>query len=480
MGEIRTLYIDGTWRASTTGDTLVIRDPATQEPVGEVSAAGRDDTRSAIRSAAAAFPAWSARSGAERAPFLLRMRDLLLEHREDLAATITAEMGKPLAEARGEVGGAAGMFEYYAEEGKRVGGTIVPSYVTNRRSLAIRQPVGVIAAITPWNFPLATVAKKLAPALAAGCTVLLKPAEATPTIAVRLFGLFERAGLPAGVVNLVTGLPTAIGEEIVCNADVRLITFTGSTRTGKHLMKGAAETMKRVALELGGHAPFIVFDDAVLDDAVQAAYTAKFRNSGQVCVNTNRLFVHASIADDFVAALTELVESKVVGPGRDADTDIGPLVNEGALRKSLEHIEDARSLGAQVVTGGHQLSGGRFDGGYYCAPTILLGAKKPMRIMSEETFGPVLPVTTFATDDEAIELANDSTYGLAAYVFTQDARRCFVIPERLAYGSIRVNNDTGDGIHAPFGGIKESGIGLEGGPWGLDTFLVTKSVSYQI
>ncbi|MBA2667210.1 MAG: NAD-dependent succinate-semialdehyde dehydrogenase [Trueperaceae bacterium] len=480
MGEIGTLYIDGAWSTSSTGETLVIRDPSSQDPVGEVSAAGRDDTRSAIRAAANAFPAWAARSGAERAPFLLRVRDLLLEHRDGLAATITAEMGKPLREAWGEVGGAAGMFEYYAEEGKRVGGTIVPSYVTNRRSHAIRQPVGVVAAITPWNFPLATVAKKLAPALAAGCTVLLKPAEATPTIAVRLFELFERAGLPAGVANLVTGLPSAIGEEILSNADVRLITFTGSTRTGKHLMKGAADTMKRIALELGGHAPFIVFEDAVIDDAVQAAYTAKFRNAGQVCVNTNRLFVHESIADDFVAALKELVESKVVGPGADDATDIGPLVNEAALHKALEHIEDARTLGAQVVTGGHQLSGGRFEGGYYCAPTILRGAKKPMRIMSEETFGPVLPVTTFTTDDEAIALANDSSYGLAAYVFTQDARRCFVIPERLAYGSIRVNNDTGDGIHAPFGGVKESGIGLEGGPWGLDTFLVTKSVSYQI
>ncbi|WP_254475831.1 NAD-dependent succinate-semialdehyde dehydrogenase [Brevibacillus sp. HB1.4B] len=390
------------------------------------------------------------------------------------------EMGKPIKEGVVEVLSAADNFNWYAEEAKRVYGETIPSTFANKRLHVGKAPVGVTAAITPWNFPISMVARKLAPALAAGCTVILKPSELSPLTAIRIFELIEEAGFPRGVANVVLGEPTEVGKEFMENKMVKKITFTGSTRVGKLLYQQAANEVKRVSLELGGHAPFIVFEDANIDLAVKGLVESKFLNAGQTCISTNRLYVHESIADEFTKKLVTRMERIVVGDGRNAETEIGPLVNEAGLNKVLNQIEDAKQKGASIIMGGHRLTGEDYDEGYFCAPTVLADVSPNMKIFTEETFGPVVPIVTFTDDEEVINMANNSDYGLAAYIFSQNVKRCLTFPEKLEYGIIGVNDSVPPQTQAPFGGIKNSGLGREGGKWGIEGFLETKLVSYGV
>lgn len=474
------MYINGEWVAAVDAGTWKVHNPATGELVGEVAFGGGVEANQAIAAAHAAFPAWSGLTPRERAKYLLKLHDLVRANRDDLAERISAEMGKPLREAKGEVLGAADNFLWYAEEAKRVYGETIPSSVPGKRLFVLRQPVGVVAAITPWNFPVNMVARKLAPAFAAGCTVILKPAESTPLSAIRLFELMEEAGFPTGVANLVIGNPAAIGEAFLASEHVRKIAFTGSTRVGKLLMAGAARTVKRVSLELGGHAPVLVFADANLDQAVHGVFESKYRTSGQQCICANRLYVEDSIHDAFVEKLKERILAAKVGDGREKGVEIGPLVNAAAVEKVMQHVDDAVSKGAKAVVGGHRLTEGAYSQGHFMAPTLLTDVDETMLVCQQETFGPVLPVLRFQTEDEAIERANHTNYGLAAYVYTNNLSRALRVSEKLEYGMVGVNDGEFTQTQAPFGGFKESGLGREGGHHAMDEFLEVKMVSIAL
>jgi succinate-semialdehyde dehydrogenase/glutarate-semialdehyde dehydrogenase len=469
------LYIDGTWGDAASGRTFESCNPATGEVLGKVADAGADDAKAAIEAAARAFPAWAARTPYDRSAFLVEAHRIMLERREDLARLMTQEQGKPLRAARNEVGYAADFLLWFAEEGKRVYGETIPSARADQRFVVMHQPVGVAAAITPWNYPISMLTRKMAPALAAGCTIVVKPAEQTPLCAIETFRVFADAGVPAGVANLVTcSDPAPVGDVILSNPKVRKISFTGSTEVGKRIAAAAAQQLKRVSLELGGHAPFIVFEDADPSHAAKGAALVKFLNTGQACICPNRLFVHRSIADEFVATLVERVEKLQAGNGLDDGTSIGPLIDEAAMDKMKRQVDDATAKGASVTSGGSRLAGGAFDGGTFWAPTVLTGVTPEMVIYREETFGPVAPVVVFDDEDEVIAMANDTTYGLASYIYTRDISRAIRVAEALDFGIIGINDINPTSAAVPFGGIKESGLGREGARAGISEYLDMK------
>lgn len=452
--------------------TFDVINPATNTVLDRVPDAGPGEARAAIERSVTAFPLWKAKTAFERSDVLRRWRDLILKNEDMLARLMTGEMGKPITESRGEVRYAAGFVDWYAEEGKRAYGDIVPSHMANKRLLVTRQPVGPVYAVTPWNFPAAMVTRKVAPALAAGCTVVLKPAEQSPLTALRLVELWVEAGGPPDVFQvLTTSDPAAVSEAFFDDARVRKLTFTGSTEVGKLLYAQAARTVKRVSLELGGHAPFLVFEDADLGHAVQQVMATKFRNAGQTCVCANRIYVHESIREAFVARLSDAVRALRVGDPLDDATQIGPLVDKAGLDKVAAHVSDAVSKGARAVVRGQVAEG------LYFTPTVLVGVAAGMRIMEEETFGPVAPVIGFTSDAEVVAAANATPYGLAAYIWTRDVGRAFRVSEALDYGIVGINDGLPATPHAPFGGVKASGIGREGGRWGLDEYLDVKYVS---
>jgi succinate-semialdehyde dehydrogenase/glutarate-semialdehyde dehydrogenase len=461
-------YIDGSWVG--TPQTPVI-DPATGEEIARVPALGADETNAAIKAAHRAFKPWSARLAKERSKILRRWYELIVEHADELALLLTKEQGKPLAEARGEILYGAGFVELFAEEAKRIYGETIPTHKPDARIVVMKQPVGVVAAITPWNFPNAMITRKVSPALAAGCTVVVKPAEDTPLSALALAELAERAGVPRGVLNIVTAKdPVPVGEAMTSNPLVRMITFTGSTEVGKILMAQAARSVKRVGMELGGNAPFIVFDDADLEKAVAGAVASKFRNAGQTCVCANRILVQEGIYEAFAQKLTAAVRELKVGPGTESGVSVGPLINADAIKKVEAHVADAVKQGAHVVTGGKRDA----QGGTFFQPTVLTGVTPKMRIAREETFGPVAPLFKFKTEAEAVHMANDTPFGLAAYFFTRDIGRCWRVAEALEYGIVGVNEGLTSTEIAPFGGFKESGIGREGSHHGIEEFVEIK------
>ncbi len=468
--------IDGAWCAADDGSRLPVRDPSNGQVIAEVPAMGAAETRRAIAAAERAWSGWRALTAGERAACLRRWHDGLLLHQEDLARIMTAEQGKPLAEARGEIAYAASFLDWFAEEGRRVYGELIPPHQAGKRLLVLRQSVGVCAAITPWNFPAAMITRKAGAALAAGCTLVVKPAEQTPLSALALAELARRAGIPAGVLNIVTGAPEAIGEELTGNPAVRKLSFTGSTAVGRLLMHQCAEGIKRVSLELGGNAPFIVFDDADLDAAVDGAIQSKYRNTGQTCVCANRLLIQSGIHDVFAERLAERVADLKVGPGTAEDVVQGPLIDGDALAKVEAHIADALGRGARLLTGGHRHT----LGGTFFEPTVLAGVSAEMQIAREETFGPVAPLFRFDTEAEAITLANATEFGLAAYFYTRDLARAWRVSEALEYGIVGVNTGIISTAVAPFGGVKQSGIGREGGHQGIDEYLETKYVCIDI
>ena len=464
-------YVAGCWIAADHGAASIITNPATGEALGQVPELGAAETRLAIEAAHVALPGWRALTAQARATILRRWFNLLLEHQEDLATLMTSEQGKSLAEARGEIAYAASFIEWFAEEGKRVYGEVIPTPWPDRRILTLKEPVGVCAAITPWNFPAAMIARKAGAALAAGCTMVVKPAPQTPFSALALAVLAERAGLPAGVLNVVTGPAQIIGDEILDNPLVRKLSFTGSTRTGKYLMQRCAGTLKRLSLELGGNAPFIVFDDADLDAAVAGALASKYRNSGQTCVCANRFLIQDGIYDAFAAKLTQAVRTQLkVGNGLEPGVMQGPLIDAAALAKVERHVADAVARGANVLTGGrrHAL------GGTFYEPTVLSEATQEMLVAREETFGPVAPLFRFHTDAEAIQWANTTEFGLAAYFYSRDLGRVFRVAEALQYGMVGINTGLISTEVAPFGGIKESGFGREGSKYGIEEYLNLK------
>ena len=465
-------YIDGAWAPADSGATLPVTNPATGERLGTIPAMGTAETRRAIAAAAAALPAWGAMTAKERAAPLRRWFELMLTHQQDLAVLMTAEQGKPLAESKGEIAYAASFLEWFAEEGKRLYGDIIPGHQRDKRILVLRQPVGVVAAITPWNFPSAMITRKVGPALAAGCTVVCKPATQTPYSALALAELAARAGIPHGVFNVITGSATEIGGEMTGNPLVRKLTFTGSTAIGKKLMAQCAGTMKKISMELGGNAPFIVFEDADLDAAVQGALASKFRNTGQTCVCANRLLVQAGVYDAFTQKLTAAVAKLRIGDGLAGATDQGPLIDAKAVAKVEEHVADAVSKGARVALGGrpHAL------GHTFYEPTILTGVTPAMMVAREETFGPVAPLFRFETEAEAIAMANDTEFGLAAYVYTRDLARSWRVSEALEYGIVGMNTGIISTEVAPFGGVKESGNGREGSKYGILDYTEIKYV----
>jgi len=463
-------YIDGAWVSAA--KTFPVHNPASGAQLGTVPDMGAEETRRAIAAADAALPAWRAKTGKDRAAILRKWNDLILANVEDLALILTSEQGKPLAEAKGEVTIGAAYIEWFAEEAKRIYGDTIPTPWADRRILVIKQPVGVCAAITPWNFPHSMITRKVAPALAAGCTVILKPAEQTPYSALALAELAERAGFPKGVLNILTGDAPAIGGELCANPTVRKISFTGSTEVGRLLMKQAAPTVKKISLELGGNAPFIVFDDADLDAAVEGAMVSKYRNTGQTCVCANRLFVQDGVYDKFAAKLAQKVKELKVGTGTEAGVTQGPLIDTNALAKVEEHVADALAGGAKALTGGKRHSLGRT----YYEPTILTGVQPSMKIFREETFGPVAPLFRFKTDAEVIELANRTEYGLAAYFYSRDIGRVWRVAEALEYGMVGVNSGLITTEVAPFGGVKQSGLGREGSKYGCEEFVEVKYI----
>ena len=464
------LFVDGAWVPSADGTRLEVVDPADGLPLGSVAGATRDDVRRAIDAADRALPAWSAMPAKERSAILRRWFDLMVESADDLAVILTAEQGKPLPEAKGEILYGAAFVEWYAEEAKRIYGETIPANTTSRRMLVLKQPIGVCAAITPWNFPMAMITRKAGPALAAGCTMVLKPASATPFSALALAELAQRAGVPAGVFAVVPGSAAVVGDELATNPTVRKLTFTGSTEVGRELMAKCAGTIKKVSLELGGNAPLLVFDDADLDAAVDGAIASKFRNTGQTCVCANRLLVQDGIHDAFVERLSEAVRALNVGNGFDDGVEQGPLIDAAAVAKVEEHISDALAQGAAVAAGGarHELGGTFFE------PTVITGATQEMRVAREETFGPLAPVFRFTDEAQAIDLANATEFGLAAYLFTRDVGRVWRVGEALEFGIVGVNTGVFSYEGAPFGGVKQSGIGREGSRHGIDEFLEIK------
>jgi len=465
-------YVNGAWIDADAGQTVPVKNPASGVPIGTVPKMGAAETRRAIEAAAAAMVAWRRRTAKERAAVLRRWFELVLANQEDLATLMTAEQGKPLVESRGEIAYAASFIEWFGEEGKRVYGDTIPGHTADRRILVLKEPIGVVAAVTPWNFPSAMITRKVAPALAAGCTVVLKPALQTPFSALALAVLGEEAGLPPGAFNVVTGAAQAIGQELTTHPAVRKVTFTGSTEVGKQLAAQSASTLKKLSLELGGNAPFIVFDDADLDAAVAGAIASKYRNSGQTCVCTNRFLVQAGVHDAFARKLSAAVGALKVGNGLHAESQQGPLIDEAAARKVEAHVADAVARGARVAVGGarHAL------GGTFFQPTVLTGATREMAVAREETFGPVAPLFRFETEAEAVALANDTPFGLAAYLFTRDLARSWRVSEALECGMVGLNTGLISTEVAPFGGVKESGMGREGSKYGIEDYLVVKYV----
>jgi succinate-semialdehyde dehydrogenase/glutarate-semialdehyde dehydrogenase len=471
------LLIGGSWTDATGGARFDVTDPATGNKVGSMPNGTEADVKAAIDAAAAALPGWRSTPAIQRARILRKAADLMRERADEIATTMTSEQGKALAEAKGEVEYAASFFEWFAGEAERVYGEIAPPMNTNNRVLVLRQPVGVVAAITPWNFPAAMMTRKLGPAMAAGCTSVVKPASATPLTAALVLRCIEDAGAPAGVVNLVTSRDAGmVANTIFTDARVKKISFTGSTEIGKDLIRASAEQVKRLSLELGGHAPYIIFDDADLDEAVEGLIASKYRNAGQTCVCANRAFVQRGVYDAFRDKLKAKVEMMKVGHGLAEGTVIGPLIDSRAVDKADEHVQDAIAKGATLVTGGQRLTEGEFAKGAFYAPTILDGVTREMDIFYEETFGPVAGLTVFDTEDEVIELANDSIYGLASYFHTKDYARLMRVAERLEYGIVGANAGIISAANAPFGGVKQSGYGREGGSVGIDEYLDVKYV----
>ncbi len=462
--------IDGQWIDADSSEEIQVLNPANGETVGHIAKCGTAETRRAIEAAEHALLAWQATPAATRSACLRSWYNLLIENQDDLAAILTAEMGKPLAEARGEIVYGAGYVEWFAEEAKRIYGDVIPAPDGDKRIVCIRQPVGVVGCITPWNFPNAMLARKLAPALAAGCTVVCKPANETPLSAYAMAALAIEAGIPAGVINIVSGNTSEIGAEITSHPAVRKVSFTGSTEVGKILIQQCASTVKRTSMELGGNAPFIVFDDADIDAAVEGAMISKFRNAGQTCVCTNRLLVQDGIAEEFSSRLTERVNSLKVGEGTQADVAIGPLINDKASNNVLSMIDDAVSNGAKVLAGGKQASAGE----RFVEPTVLSECTSNMRIFKDEIFGPVAPLFRFSTEEEAISMANDTEVGLACYFYSRDVGRIWRVAEALEYGIVGINEGAISNPAAPFGGVKESGQGREGSKYGLDDYTEIK------
>jgi succinate-semialdehyde dehydrogenase/glutarate-semialdehyde dehydrogenase len=469
---VQRAYVGGAWISARSGRTVPVEDPATGEIIGRTPDCGVEETRAAIDAAEAALPGWRATPAAERAIILERWWAAVLENQTDLARLMTAEQGKPIAEAEGEVRYAASFIKWFAEEARRISGHTVEAPTADRRILVLKQPVGVCAAITPWNFPSAMITRKCAPALAAGCTVVIKPSELTPFSALALARLAERAGVPAGVFNIVTGMPDAIGRELTADPRVRKLSFTGSTRVGALLMRQSADTIKRLSLELGGNAPLIVFDDADLDLAVEAAMASKFRNAGQTCVCANRILVQAGVYDAFAARLAGAVSKLRVGPGAAPGVTIGPLINAAGVEKARGHLEDALSKGAVKLV---EASCGA-DPTRFVAPVVLTGAHRAMRLAEEETFGPVAPLFKFDREPEAIELANATPYGLASYFYTRDLGRAWRVAEQLESGMVALNTGAISMEVAPFGGVKQSGLGREGGREGIEEYLEAKAL----
>ncbi|MBT9502835.1 MAG: NAD-dependent succinate-semialdehyde dehydrogenase [Burkholderiaceae bacterium] len=468
-------FIAGRWVTAASAQQLEVRNPADNALIIAVPDSAAADAQAAVDAAQAAFPAWKATPARERAQALKRWHALILEHQQDLALIISTEQGKPLAEGRGEVLYAASYVEWFAEEATRANGELIPAPVRGRRMMALKEPVGVVAAITPWNFPAAMIARKIAPALAAGCTVVAKPAEDTPLTSLALVHLAELAGFPAGVLNIVSASrehTPAVVDVWLQDVRVRKITFTGSTPVGKHLARESAATLKKLSLELGGNAPFIVFEDADLDAAVEGLMVSKFRNGGQTCVCPNRVFVHDTVHDQFVEKLASRVGALKVGPATRADSQIGPMINARAVNKIMAHIDDALSKGAQLVTGGRRLLQG--EGPNYVAPTVLSGATTAMLLAQEETFGPVVPVFRFTSEDEVVRIANDTPFGLAAYFYSRDIARVWRVADALETGIVGINEGALASEAAPFGGVKESGYGREGSTHGLDDYMHTK------
>ena len=466
-------YINGEWMGANDGSSSEVTNPANSERLGSLPNCGADETILAITAANEAQKIWAKTDAKERSSVLKNLHHLMLENQMDLATIITLEGGKPISESLGEIAYAASFFEWFSEEAKRVYGDLIPGHQYDRRTLVIKQPIGVVGCITPWNFPSAMLARKIAPAIAVGCSVVAKPAPETPFSATAMAYLSELAGVPKGIFNVVTGDAEKIGSAMTSHKDVKKITFTGSTAVGKHLLKASADSVKKVSLYLGGHAPFIVFGDANLEAAVEGAVVAKYRNSGQTCVCANRIYVQSSIYDDFSQRFTEKASELVVGNGLDESTQQGPLISENAIEKVSNHIEDAKNSGAIITTGGNPHS----LGGLFFEPTVLTGVSDEMLISKEETFGPVAPIFSFETEQEVIERANNTPYGLAAYFYTTDLAKSWRVSEQLDYGMVGLNTGIISTEMAPFGGVKESGIGREGSKYGVDDYLEIKYVS---
>lgn len=464
-------FVNGQWFGAD--QTIDVTNPANGEVIASVPRLGADETRAAIEAAESAWPAWRSRTAKERATVLKRWFDLLLRNQEDLARIMTAEQGKPLAESRGEIAYAASFIEWFAEEAKRVYGDTIPAPVSSQRIVVAKEPIGVCAAITPWNFPAAMITRKVAPALAAGCTMVVKPASQTPLTALALAALAEQAGIPAGVLSVVTGSAGDIGTELATNHRVRKLTFTGSTEIGRTLMAQTSSTIKKVSMELGGNAPFIVFEDADLDAAVEGALISKYRNAGQTCVCANRLYVQSKVYDAFAAKLATAVKAMQVGDGAQDGVRIGPLIDQKAVLKVEEHIADAVAKGARVLAGGqrHELGHSFFE------PTVLVNVTQEMAVAREETFGPLAPLFCFETEDDVVAMANDTEFGLASYFYARDLGRVWRVAERLEYGMVGVNTGLISNEVAPFGGVKQSGVGREGSHYGIEDYLVVKYIN---
>ncbi len=463
-------YIDGSWADSDNGKTIDVTNPADNSLIGTVPAMGADETRRAIEAANRAYPAWRAKTAKERSKILRKWFELMMENQEDLAMIMTAEQGKPMAESRGEIVYGGSFVEWFAEEGKRAYGDVVPQPTNDRRIVVTKEPIGVVGLITPWNFPNAMITRKAGPALAAGCTVVARPATSTPYSALALCELGERAGFPPGVLNILTGPSREMGGEMTSNPIIRKLSFTGSTEVGKILIEQCASTVKKVSMELGGNAPFIVFNDADMDEAISGAMASKYRNTGQTCVCANRFLVQDGVYDEFAEKLAAESDKMRVGNGLQGETEQGPLIDMAAVEKIEEHIQDAVEKGATIVTGGerHELGGSFFQ------PTVIANVNTQMKVAREETFGPLAPLFRFHTDDEAVQLANDTEFGLAAYFYSRDIGRIWRVAEQLEYGIVGINAGIISTEVAPFGGMKESGVGREGSHYGLDEFMEVK------
>lgn len=462
-------YINGHWHHAGNNSTISVTNPATDEIIATVPNMGETEARNAVAAAQAAQPEWAALTANERSHLLRRWFDLIIQHQDDLAIILTAEQGKPLTEAKGEIAYGASYIEWFAEEAKRLYGDIIPAASPNQRIHVLRQPIGVCAAITPWNFPNAMITRKAAPALAAGCTFIIRPASQTPLSALALAELADRAGIPHGVFNVITGSSSAIGSVLTQDDRIRKFSFTGSTKVGRQLMAQCASTIKKVSLELGGNAPFIVFDDADIDAAIDGAITSKYRNAGQTCVCSNRIYAQSGIYDEFVRRLTDKVRTLTVGNGMNPNTDIGPMINQAAVEKTQALIADGVAKGGRITTGGT-------SDGLYFTPTVMADAKQNMAFAQEEIFGPLAPVFRFDHENEALQYANDTPYGLAAYFYSRDIGRITRVSEKLEYGMVAVNSGILSNAAAPFGGIKQSGLGREGSKYGIDDYLEMKYV----